>query len=311
VSSLAERSSELQGRGVAVFTCTHAGFYEEVVLPTPLRERAVADETPYLRPLLAALDEAHRYLVVVVERGRSWFYEFFMLELEESAGIVEPSTQQPGRPSAHDQDARHVDHRTETLTRKHFHATASATQSLMERTGSELLILGGHRELCAEFAEMLPKSLQSRVAGVFAIDPHTMTPAKVREGAQPIVESYERAEEARLVADLYERVATGGNGAVGLEWCLLATNEKAVETLLVQGDTEVSGRACDNCGWLGLEGDPCPVCGRTTRVTPDVIDDMAAAVITASGDVEHVYEESVLERDLVGAHLRFPVPKPD
>jgi peptide subunit release factor 1 (eRF1) len=310
VDDLMERGSEFLGRGVAVFTCSSAGFYEEFVLAAHVRDRAFAEETPYVRPLLAAVAHAHRALVVVVERARSWFYELFMQHIDEAADIIEPSTQRPGRPSEHDHDQRHVEHRGATLSRKHYHATIEAAEGLMQRSGAELLILGGHQETVAEFVEMLPKDLQPRLAGTFVIDPKTMTPAKVREHAQPIVDEYERAERAQLVATAYERVAVGGNGAVGLEWCLLATEEKAVDVLLVHDDSEIPGWVCDNCGWLGLAGEECPVCGQATRPTPDVIDEMAEAVLVAGGRVEHVYDDTPLARDIVAALLRFPVSKP-
>ena len=195
IEDLAERNSELLGRGVAVFACSSAGFYEEIVLAVHFRERSIADETPYLRPLLAAVSSAHRYLVVVVERGRSWFYKLLLQHLDEVDDIIEPSTQRPGRPSEHDHDQRHVQNRAETLARKHYRATAEAAEGLMQQTGAEFLIVGGHQETVAEFGEMLPKALQPRMVGTFVIDPKTMTLANVREHAQPIVDEYEREHE--------------------------------------------------------------------------------------------------------------------
>jgi hypothetical protein len=124
------------------------------------------------------------------------------------------------------------------------------------------------------------------------------------------VEAFERDEETRLVGEVFERVAERGFGALGLEWCLLATNEKAVQQLLVHGDESIPGRACDRCGWLGLDGETCPVDGSSTRPTADVIDDMAEAVVTASGHVEHVHVDTELAPHRVGALLRFPVPQP-
>jgi peptide subunit release factor 1 (eRF1) len=310
IEGLAERGAALLGRGVAVFACSSAGLYEEIVLAVHLRDRAIADETPYLRPLLAAVSPARRYLVVVVERGRSRFYDLFLQHLDEAADIIEPSTQRPGRPSEHDHDQRHVQNRAETLARKHYRATAEAAEGLMQKTGAEFLIVGGHQETVSEFGEMLPKDLQRRVVGTFVIDPKSMTLANVREHAQPFVDEYERAERVQLVANAYERIGLGGKGAIGLAWCLLATAEKAVDVLLVHDDSEASGRVCDNCGWLGLAGGECPVCGLATRATPDVIDDMAEAVLAAGGRVEHVYDDTQLEHDIVGALLRFPVSKP-
>ncbi len=310
VEDLAQRGAEMVGRGVAAFTCSREGLYTEVVLETHFRERAVADETPYLRPLIAAVSEARTYLVVVVERARSWFFELFMRHVDEALDLIEPPRRRPGRPSEHDLDRRHVQNRAETLTRKHHHATAEAALRLLHEQGIEHVIVGGHQETVSEFADLLPKELRQHVVGTFVIDPSTMTPATVREHAQPIVDEYERAERTQLVATARERVEAGGNGAAGLEWCLLATNEHAVATQLVHDHAERPGRVCDICGWLGLAGEVCPVCGRVTHGTPDVIDEMAEAVLSTGGRVEHVDDNESLARHIVMALLRFPVPRP-
>ena len=109
--------------------------------------------------------------------------------------------------------------------------------------------------------------------------------------------------------EAFERAAAGGLAVIGPPRCLLAGNEHAVQLLLVDDDRQLAGVVCDNCGWLGVEGTSCPVCGSTVRTTPDVIDELAAAVIDAGGDVRHVRIESPLTEQQVAALVRFPVPE--
>jgi peptide chain release factor subunit 1 len=82
----------------------------------------------------------------------------------------------------------------------------------------------------------------------------------------------------------------------------------AVQTLLVQDGAVVPGVACDNCGWLGLAGEACPVCSSHLRQTPDVLDELVQAVIEESGTVEHVVADTPLTEHVAIASLRFPVP---
>jgi peptide subunit release factor 1 (eRF1) len=310
VLEVATRAGSAQGRAIGVFACRQAGFYEEIQLPRVVRDRVVVDATPYLRPLLAVLDEFHRYLVVVVSRDNAWFFEFYMGELEAAKRVKGRHQRKRDYGGWNGLDEYHARNRAEERTRHHYHETAAATEELLEATGAELILVAGHEETTAAFLANLPKALQPKVAGRFVVDPHTMTPGRVREQADRVVDAYERTEEARLVAEVLDRVGARGLGAAGLEWCLLAVNEKAVDCLLVHDDEQRPGRVCDRCGWLGLDGDACPVDGGPTRTTPDVIDEMAATVADSSGRVEHVYADTGLAEHGVGAFLRFPVPRP-
>jgi peptide chain release factor subunit 1 len=308
---IANRVREFEGHSVGVFVCDRAGLYEEVVLPRSVRDRVVVDATPYLRPLLAVLDESHRYCVVVVDREKAWIYEFYMGELEDAESVRGRALRKPGYAGGWQGYKEHTVHdKAQQLARRHYRDTAARVDEVVRRTGAELLVLGGHEETVAEFQHFLPHQLRSRVAGTFVVDTSTMSAGQVREPADEVVDAYERDEERRLVDEALERAAAGGLGATGVEWCLMAANEHAVQLLLVQDDEQAPGRACDNCGWLGLEGEECPVCGQPTRKAPDVIDEMAATVVDTGGRVEHVYVDTPLSQHVVAAILRFPVARP-
>jgi peptide chain release factor subunit 1 len=300
----------LQGRTLAFFRCSRFAFEESVVVPRRLRDRVFLDATPYVRPLLAVLDESHRYCVAVVDRERAWLYTYSLGGLEAEDKEQDRVLRKPNYAGHYGLEEYRVRNKAEELARRHFRETADALQRFVQDHECELVVVGGHREDVPELLAFLPQPLRRKVAGTFVIDTHTLTPAKVRDEAERIVEAYERQEEQQLVAQALERVATRGLGAVGLDWCLLATDEQAVQLLLIHDDVTAPGRACDNCGWLGLDGDPCPVCAHETRATADVIDEMAAAVIDAGGQVEHVYAETPLSEHVVAALLRFPVPLP-
>jgi len=59
---------------VALFSCSGRGFFEEVQLPRGVRDQVVVDETPWVRSMMAVLDEYHRCCVAVVDRetARTW-----------------------------------------------------------------------------------------------------------------------------------------------------------------------------------------------------------------------------------------------
>lgn len=309
IIELEELVPALQGRTVGLFRCSRRGFEEAVVLPGWVRDRIVLDATPYVRPLLAVLDEAHRYAVVIVDREHGLLFAFYL-------GVLEARAREEGRalrkPDFAAGDKEHgVHNKAEQLAKRHYRETAQALDRFMQEESIELIVVGGHEDTVPAFLDQLPNHLRPKVVGTFVVDPSTLTPAGARDAAQRSVDEYERREEEQLVALALEKVATRGLGAVGLAWCLLATDEQAVERLLVQADATAPGRVCDSCGWLGLEGDVCPIDGSPTRGTTDVIDEMASRVLDTNGAVEHVYADSPLRDHAVAALLRFPVPRPD
>jgi peptide chain release factor subunit 1 len=81
-----------------------------------------------------------------------------------------------------------------------------------------------------------------------------------------------------------------------------------VQTLLVLEGATVPGVVCRQSGWLALSGEICPLCGNPTSHTPDVIDELAEAVVDEGGSVSHIEEDDRLSEHTVAAALRFPLP---
>lgn len=50
------------------------------------------------------------------------------------------------------------------------------------------------------------------------------------------------------------------------------------------------------------------MCGRATRHTPDLIDELVQAVIDEDGSVRHIQAPAELADRMVAAYLRFPLP---
>ena len=282
---------------VALFSCSGRGFFEEVVLPRGVRDRVMVDETPWVRPMLAMLDEYHRCCVAVVDREGARIWELYQDEMREITALSVDAD--PGR----NQD------KVEELTKKHFREVVSVLDKLYRDGQFELLIVGGHRPQVPRFVEYLTHELRPLVAGTFLVDDDTRTAfGEVKRQASAIVDRYERAEEERLVAEAVEKSATGGLAVLDLPPCLWAGSVAAVSQLLIQDGAVVPGVICDRDRWIGLSGDSCPLCERPVRRTPDVVDELAQVVMDESGSIEHVSADTVLKERVAAAFLRFPLP---
>jgi peptide subunit release factor 1 (eRF1) len=309
-----ERIEELVARrtfragAVAVFSCSGAGLFEVVQLPRSIRDQIVVDSTPWSRPMLTVLSEYHRSCVVMIERESAHTWELYLDQIRDLGEIKDrglPKTTEGGRAGLNEHRLRN---RAEGILKRHFRNVAAELDRLWRERQFDLLVVGGHEYEVPGFIELLPAHLQPRVAGTFAIDPHTATTAAVRSHAEPLLERYEAELEQQQIADVLAKSAAGGLAALGVASCLWAASVAAVQTLLVQEGTVAPGVVCDESRWLALEGDICPLCGRETRKTPDVIDELAEVVFHEGGTVRHVSPDSGLRKHKVAATLRFPLP---
>jgi peptide chain release factor subunit 1 len=293
---------------IAIFSCSGRDLYEEIPLPRRTRELVMVDETPLARPMLAVLGEYCRACVLVLDVESSRVWEMYQDEMREVETVTDP-LRKAGNTETRPQDR--IQNRVDEQTKRHFRRVAGVIDQLLRTDGYDVLVAGGHEPELPEFLRLLPHDLRGRVAGTFSADPAATPVAEVRGSADGIVRQYQRGEDKRLVDQVLELAAAGGPAATGLQDCLWAGSMSAIDTLLMRDDAAVPGVVCDDCRWLAAAGDLCPVCGSHPRHTPDILDELAAAVIGTDGSVRQIAADLISEEYLAAAKLRFPPPPPD
>lgn len=294
---------EWLGHTVAIFACQDIGLLEAYPLRNQAAERAVVAARPYVRPLLAELRRSPCYAAVVIDRRHAWLYRVTGEGIDELGSMEGPTVGSRRFGGWHGFQTYGNQQRTRKLAREHYSATVAALESALAEGGCGPIAVGGHEAETASFLGELPASLRERVAGTFVIDPHTLTPARVRRLADEVVNRWEDAREAQVA----ERIAaqpTGTMAAVGLPACLDAANEHAVQVLVVPDAAVAHGFVCPRCGGLAVAGGACPVCGEQTSAVPDVIEELAVKVTGDGGTVEPVRGDGALAG--VAARRRFP-----
>jgi hypothetical protein len=295
IGTLGDHASFKAGT-LAIFSCSGAGFFEVIGLPRAVRERITVDATPATRPMLAVLDEYHRCCAVVVDRETAHAWELYLGHVLDTGALS--GAQQRG--VGHAVNERRNEHKVDELEKRHFHQVATALDELFRMRGYDVLVVGGHEDELPRFLALLPGPLRERVVGTFAVDDHSVTAAVARVRAEEILDRYELDEHRRMVAEVLATAAAGGPATVGLESCLWAGSVRAIEALYVQEGASTPGVVCDESRWLALDGEICPLCGRRTRRTADVIDE--------GGSIHHVPGDAELGGRLAAAALRFQLP---
>jgi peptide subunit release factor 1 (eRF1) len=294
-----------QPKAMAVFSCSGNDLFEEVVLPDRVRDQIVVDEAAFVRPMLAVLDEYHRSCVVLIDKQSVRVWELYQDEMPELTRLEDRLRRSDYAAGRGKDRLRHTE---DEQNKQHYRRVSGILDELFRAGLYDLLIVGGHEFEVPAFLEFLSHDLRDRIAGTFSIEPTTARVAEIRAKAEAVVQQYERDEEHRLVAEVLGTAAAGGLAAVGIAKCLWAASVAAIRLLLVQQRAPVRGVVCDDSGWLALSGETCPLCGKPTRHTPDVVDELVHAVIDEGGSVKHVEAGTKLDEFGLAAALRFPLP---
>ena len=304
-ASLERARSVLEGdlpaegaQGLAIFVAESAELFEVLKLPRPVPSRVFIGYSPLVGPL-ARLERRERWCVALVNRRDARILRGSPESLREVEQIHDEVFGQ------HDQggwsQARYQ-RGIEKEKDDHLKHTVEALMKHFKRRPFERLIVGGPREVVADFESKLHQYLQERLAGRIEVDVEHSNPDEVLEAARPLLEELERTRELEALERLGER------GVAGVEDVLPPLQERRVEILLLDEQFGgVPGVQCLVCGWLGLDGDRCPADGSELIRLDDLTEAMIELSVQQAAELLPVrHERGALEaHGGAAALLRF------
>jgi hypothetical protein len=294
-----DHGEEWLGQTAAIFACGQLGLLEAMPLPGQVPGRAVLDVRPHIRPLLAVLQRCPSYLVAIVDRRHSWLLSVTGSRVETIARTEEPTMRSRGLGGWYGLEAQRLQRRMVQLADHHYRSLAAMLEDRQVAGESRPVVVGGHEDCVRRLIHTLPPAAAAAVAGSFTADARTLTRARARELADPVIGRWTAEREHRLADELLG--AVGGRAVLGLAECLAAVNAGAAELLLVPDEGLVPGFACGRCGALTVTGSDCPDWGTAARPVADLLEEMAAQVLDDGGQVL-----AVRALPTVAARLRSP-----
>jgi len=307
-ASLARAGELLQGdlpsegaQAVAIFAAEEAGLFEAIKLPRPLPSRVAIRRSPLIAPL-AWLARRERWCVALVNRRDARIFRGSpdgLREIEQIHDLVFGQHDQGGWSQARYQRG------IEKEKDDHLKHTGEALMKHFKRRPFERLIVGGPREVVADFESKLHGYLTERLAGRIDVDVEHSTPEQVLDAVQPLFDELEEEREGEAL----ERIGETGRAAVGLDEVLRALNERRVETLVADERFAAAGTCCPVCGWLGPAGErACPADGTELEALDDLTEHAIELTIQQSAEILAVRgrrDELVKRAGGVAALLRF------
>ena len=308
-----ERTREfLQGQldaggahGLALFACEPANLFETVKLPRSVESRVAIDRSPLVGPL-AGLERRERWCVALVSRRDARVFRGSPDGLRERESLrdeVHGQHDQGGWSQARYQRS------VEKEKDDHLRRAADVLLRHFKREPFERLVLGGPKEVVADFEGKLHPYVAERLAGRVEVDVETAGPDDVLGASRPLLEELEERREREALDRLGDgRGAPPGRVAAGLDDVLGALNERRVEVLLLVERLSAPGGVCPRCGWLGADGIArCPADDTPLDPRDDVVEPAVELALQQSAEVLPIRrnDDELRSRGGIAALLRF------
>jgi peptide chain release factor subunit 1 len=268
---------------LAVFSCTAEDLFEVVKLSRPVPRQVVIEPTPYIAPMITAV-ERRSWLVALVDRRSARVLTGTGDGLAEGARVedaVHGKHERGGWSQANyersieaDVDA-HLKHIAEIIDRRW-------RQGRFDRVA-----IGGQQETLPRFEKLLADEVRRHMApGRVDVDLSSATEVQISEAVEKLVAEEEKRTERDTLDRLEDALGAGGRGAGGPEATLEALNERRVATLLIEPGFDGRGKRCPSCGLLLLEGeDRCPADGSELLEVDLLREAVVEAAVAQDADV--------------------------
>jgi peptide subunit release factor 1 (eRF1) len=293
--------------GVAMFAGGAERWREILPFAVPFTDTFAVADTPRLRPLVQALGEAPRAVVLFVDG------ESARLTALTAQGAAEEVALETTDVVGHHRrggwalllQSRYQRHIHEHRDR-HFDAVAHALADLAGHYDVRAIVLAGEARNLAVFRTHVSPRLADRIVGEVAgarYEPGSALAAR----ALGLIRLRDAGEAAVALETVLVDAEAGGRAAAGVDATIEAVNRGTVQRLYLLTSYGESGRACVACHALQRETDvACRWCGATTTAL-ELGEALVRRVLATGGDVASVDRHAGLERaGGVAALLRYP-----
>ena len=291
-------------RALAVFCSSPADLFEVVPLLRATEARVSIGRSPYVEPLVAALQD-RRWLVALVNRREGLVLEGPAESLAEQARLEDFVR---GR---HDQGGwsqANYERSIEKDAEDHLRRVADAINRLWRTERFHRIAVGGPLEVVPRFETHLAGDVRPHLVGErVAVDLSSANEEQVRRAVAGLVAEDEKRSERDALDRLEAGIGSGGRAAGGPYDTLAALNERRVQTLLLEPAMDRRGGRCPKCGLLMVEPNGrCPVDGTELEEMEHLREAAIESALAQGADVFVVHHYPDLGPiQGIGALLRF------
>ena len=258
-------------RGLAVFSCSAAGYWQVLELAVPVPNLIVVAPTPHIRVLESIVEHNPRFAVLLVDRQRA---RLFLFELGRLVEKQEQFDQLP----RHDDDGGqwgkdHVAGHTAVAAARHVRRAAQAAFAFYQEQAFDHLVLCAPHDLAGELEGELHPWLRERVVARLSI------PVGARDGEIRAGRPRRRGRGRAGAGGGAGRAPPAGAGARATgRWPASATCWRrwwpaGPRPCWCRRATRPRAGAAAGCAFVGIRGRRCPLCEADMEQVDDVVEE--------------------------------------
>lgn len=295
--------------GVAIFSCAAADYFRAFPVNVAFRNRLRTGVRPYVKPLAHLIEYYAHYGVILQDKIGARLFHFHLgdlLEYETFLGEdVRKLKRGGGSTTTGMRGGSTGARREEEVVSRNLRDSADTAARFFASDKLRRIFIGGTSEVTSQITNLLPKRLQSIVAGTFVMD-MTANEAEVGEMALQLLRQANDKREHQLVEQMVTMAAKGGAATAGLEPTLQAVREGRVDTLIVSDGYRMPGYYHDGSGFVTSSLAYSPYSAEEVRAVDDIIDVAVSRTLAQGGQLEVISNDPDLEDvERIGALLRY------
>lgn len=259
-------------RGLAVFCTADQSLMEMIRLPRPVVPCVEFGPSAHIRSMVEVLPRGAWCVLLInsriarVLRGdRDRFTEVATYEHELLAG-----EERTGGTTAQTAWERAIEHEQ----RRHVEHVLDELRQRFEDAPFGRLVIAAPEQLRSIIDGAMHPYVREHFHDWIDADIDYVTPARVAELMDPVIEQATIDEQERLFAQLRQFAGKRGAAALGAPDVLRALDAESVETMLIAEGFHHGGSLCTTCGHIDAEQwhAPCPVDGGAMYPHRDIVE---------------------------------------
>ncbi|HXL02421.1 MAG TPA: hypothetical protein PK016_04790 [Candidatus Atribacteria bacterium] len=301
---------ELKGKvkGLVIIADAARNFFQVYRVAQPVKSRVVVDSDPYIRPLVAILDEYHRLMLVLLDQREARLLEVYMGEILEYEAYYSDVRGKVKEGGWYGLEERRIERSIKNKVIHHYQRVADAILEHFRMGHFEYLFVGMKVEDYSLFFPLLHSYVQPRVKGRLDVGPKDNI-STIIEVALQAERKIEEEEDNKILEHLVETLNRGGLAAKGIDNVLRSIPLGACQVLVVDDNYHIPGYVCEDCAYLALEGGICPFCRKEALPVEDVIEEAMEEVLLQRGEIKYITTDNprLEEISRIGALLRYKI----